>query len=383
MEHPSFNGYRKPHPLRTMLLLLFAFVVGGFVLPHVRLSWQEITSRAEGGGLAVSLGRPQTTLSPLEVYARAAQAVYRSVVYIDAAQTVRIEPDIFDEMMGVEPQIAQDHSEGSGVIITSDGYILTNEHVVGRNGVPGRTIMVTLADGRRFRGHLVGSDYTTDVALVKIEAHNLPAAKLGTVRGLVPGQICVAIGNPLGLRFTVTNGVISALDRPIATDDGRIYSHLIQHSAAINPGNSGGPLVDIDGRVIGINTLVREHAEGIGFAIPIDTALQVASELKIYGRVPRPWLGVVVQTNTPSLAQRFGLPPVKGVVVSGVYRDGPAAQAGIEPGDVITRINGKPVTNSDQFREMMQNLKVGGTATLEVHRGDQYAQIQVAVAQQP
>ena len=379
---PSSSENSKRAWLRMLLLLGIAFVLGGFVLPNIHITWHEPESQASMGSLNVSLGKPQTSLSPLEVYARAAQAVYRSVVYIDASETVRVEPDIFDEMMGVEPQVEQSHWEGSGVIITPDGYILTNEHVVGRSD-SGRKITVTLADGRRFKGHLVGADYTTDVALVKIDGHNLPAAKLGTVRGLVPGQICVAIGNPLGLRFTVTNGVISALDRPIATDDGRIYSHLIQHSAAINPGNSGGPLVDIEGRVIGINTLVRQHAEGIGFAIPIDTALQVAEELKAYGKVPRPWLGVVVQTNTPSLATRFGLPPVKGVVVTGVYRDGPAAQAGIEPGDVITRINGRPITDSDQFRAVTQGLKVGSTVTLEVHRGDQYAQIQVQVAQQP
>src|SRR5262249_54035578 len=161
-------------------------------------------------------------------------------------------------------------------IVNSSGDILTNEHVVGAVGEAGKSIVVRLKDGRKFDGVVVGSDHTTDVALVHIEGTNLPVAKMGTSRGLVPGQMVVAIGNPYSLMFTVTHGVVSATDRPYKNErDGRIYDKLIQTDCAINPGNSGGALVNLRGEVIGINSMIYPDGQGIGFAIPIDTALQV------------------------------------------------------------------------------------------------------------
>src|SRR5579871_5636525 len=245
------------------ILVVGAFIVGGLVLPNVRVSWRGPVSQAQAtSGLSVAPGAPPHGLAPDEVYARAAQAAYKSVVNIDTTQRVRVR-DLFDDFFG--PRYRNSMSEGSGVIISSDGYILTNEHVVGGPNEVGRRITVTLTNGQQFAGTVLGADHASDVALIKVSGSSLPAAKIGTVRGLVPGQMVVAIGNPLGLRFTVTHGVVSALGRPVSVED-RIYSNLIQHDALINPGNSGGALVDAEGQVIGINTLVSTEGQEIGRA---------------------------------------------------------------------------------------------------------------------
>src|SRR5262249_15131929 len=216
--------------------------------------------------------------------------------------------------------------------------------------------------GRTFPGTVIGADHVTDVALVHIEAPNLPVAKMGTVKGLVPGQMAVAIGNPLGFRFTVTHGVVSALGRPINDDqEGRVYENLIQTDCPINPGNSGGALVNMQGQVIGINTIVASRAQGIGFAIPIDTALTVADELKRYGRVKRPWLGMVAVTNTRNLAAYYDLPDAAGVVVARLYRGGAAASGGLRTGDILTKLNGQAITTAEEFKAAEKKLKIGDT----------------------
>ncbi len=379
MNQANRNGRSR---LRSAMLLVAAFVLGGMVLPYLHITWSLPGSRAETVGLNVHQA-PAAPLSPDEIYAHAAQIAYKSVVNIDATQRVRMPGSIFDDMMGVAPQYGDQTSSGSGVIITSNGYILTNEHVVHRINDSKQVITVTLTTGQKLRGHLVGGDYTNDVALIKVNGTNLPVAHLGTSKGLVPGQMCVAIGNPYNLHFTVTNGVIGALDRAIAMPNGRIYPHLIQHDAPINPGNSGGPLVNLKGQVIGINTLVQQRAEGIGFAIPIDTALSVAQELKKYGKIIRPWIGVAVVSNSSDLAAQYGLPNIQGAVVTGVYRNSPAAVAQLQPGDVITRINGRRVTDETSFNQVEDSLKVGEKISLRVHRGNQYADVTVTTAEKP
>ncbi len=366
--------------LRSSAILLAAFILGGLALPNLQIRWKMPQSSAMG--LGVHPGKPFTSLSPLEVYAHAAQIASPSVVFIKTHKQIQINPNFMQEEMGEAPQFGRETDQGSGVIITPNGYILTNEHVVGTNIDPGRKITATLIDGHEYPAKLIGADFTTDVALLKINAVNLPAAKLGTVSGLVPGQMCVAIGNPLGLQFTVTSGVVSALDRPISLN-GRIYAHLIQHSAGIYPGNSGGPLCNIEGQVIGINTLVQRQAEGIGFAIPIDTALHVANELKRFGHIKRPSLGVVVVTNTQELSQLYGLPSIKGVVISDFYEVSAAQEAGLQKGDIITKINGKNITTEHQFERAVSQLSIGKPATLEVHRGDSYANVTVTPTQMP
>jgi S1-C subfamily serine protease len=276
--------------------------------------------------------------------------------------------------------------EGSGVIIDASGDIVTNEHVVGPANASGTKILVTLNDGtgRKLPGTIIGADHTSDVALVHIDAPNLPVAHLGSSQGLVPGQMAVAIGNPLGFRFTVTHGVVSALGRPINDEqEGRVYENLIQTDCAINPGNSGGALVNLEGQVIGINTIVASRAQGIGFAIPIDTALRVADELKRFGKVKRPWLGLLVITNTNQLASAYDLPNVAGVVVARITRDGPGAGAGLQRGDVITRINDQPVRSEEDFKSIEKKLKIGQTVAITLRRGDQAGKGSITVGDAP
>lgn len=372
---------------KTALFVVCAFVLGGLLLPHLRMSWQMPASRAEApaaDGLGVAPGPPQKALAPDEIYARAAQAAYKSVVNIDTTQRVQVRSFLDDDFFGFgggSPRYTENLSKGSGVIISADGYILTNEHVVGGRNVAGRTIQVTMTDGRKFSGTVVGADHTSDVALVKVDGHALPAAKIGTVRGLVPGQMVVAIGNPFGLGFSVSHGVVSALDRPVAVQD-RLYPKLIQHDALINPGNSGGALVGLDGQVLGINTLVSTEGQGIGFAIPIDDALKVADQLKQYGKIKRPWLGLVVSSNSPDLVA-MGLPNVQGAVVRGVYPSGPAADLGLDRGDVITKVDGQRVRSEDEFKAVERKLRIGQTVPIEVMRGDTQAAGKLTVGEAP
>src|SRR5579871_1049823 len=363
-------GPRRPR-LGGVLLLVIAFVLGGLLLPHLSLQWHDTRSGAQSNpSLNVTPGAPQP-LGPGEAYARAAQIAGPAIVNIDTLQRVRSSP--FDDLSSEEGGRVQ-QSEGSGVIINPEGDILTNEHVVGAANEPGKKIRIALNDGtgRTFPGTVIGADHTTDVALVHIDAPNLPVAKMGTVKGLVPGQMAVAIGNPLGFRFTVTHGVVSALGRPINdAQEGRIYDNLIQTDCAINPGNSGGALCNIEGQVIGINTIVASRAQGIGFAIPIDTALTVADELKRFGRVKRPWLGMVVVTNNHDLAAYYELPDAAGVVIARLYRGGAAANGGMQRGDVLTKINGQAVTSEEEFKAAEKKLKIGDTVSVELLRGDQ------------
>ena len=378
-EQPPMN--KKPRlRVRTGLVALSAFVLGGMILPnlHFNVSWREPNSQAQGNGLGVTPAPAPVALSENEHYARAAQAASPAVVNIDTQQQVRFRRGFMDDdwMMNSEPQLRT--TEGSGVIVDNKGYILTNEHVVGPANETGKSIQVTLMDGRKFRGTVVGADKTTDVALVKIDGDKLPVAKIGTVRGLVPGQMAVAIGNPLGFRFTVTHGVISALGRPI-----RDYENLIQTDCAINPGNSGGALVNLQGQVIGINTLIISRAQGLGFAIPIDTALQVADELKRHGHVKRPWLGIAAVTNSASLASYNDLPNIAGAVAAKLYPNSPSDAVGLRVGDVITKINAKPIHDADEFKTVEKTLRIGDKVKMEVHRADQYATVGVTVGEAP
>lgn len=370
---------------RTGMLigLATAFVLGGVLLPRLQFSWDLPSSSAQtSGGLGVVPGPAPAGLGPEEIYARAAQAARKSVVNIDALQRVRVRGGIFDdEVFGGGPRYTENLSKGSGVIISKDGYVLTNEHVVGGANEAGKTIQITLWDGSKREGTVIGGDHTTDVALVKLSGGDLPAAQIGTVKGLVPGQMAVALGNPLGLGFSVSHGVVSALGRPVTVED-RIYPDLIQHDALINPGNSGGALINLQGQVIGINTLVSREGQGIGFAIPIDTALKVADELKRYGKIKRPWLGLVVTSNNPYFVSN-GLPDVQGAVVRGVYRNGPAVEAGLDRGDVITKVNGERVRSEDEFKAIERKLKIGQRIEIEVQRGDQRGTGSVTVGESP
>jgi serine protease Do len=253
---------------------------------------------------------------------------------------------------------------GSGVIIRSEGVILTNAHVVGN----ARTVEIRTADGRTLTGTVLGRDPEVDIAVVRVNATNLPAAPLGDSDRLEVGQIAVAIGNPLGLERTVTQGVVSAVNR--APQGLSIETALIQTDAAINPGNSGGPLLDSAGRVIGINTAILVGTTGLGFAVPINVATDVAEQILATGRVRRAYLGINLIGLTPEIARQFRLPAQEGVVVMNVVANTPAARGGLQRGDIIVSMDGARITDDGEFRRLLRRRRPGETVRLEVVRED-------------
>ena len=255
---------------------------------------------------------------------------------------------------------------GSGVIFDARGYVLTNSHVV--EGA--QQIRVTLPDGRAFPGKLVGADPLTDLAVVKIDARDLPAARLGDSSKLEVGETVIAIGNPLGLEGgpTVTVGVVSAVARSIEEPGGAGLYDLVQTDAAINPGNSGGPLVRMAGDVIGINTAIIQQAQGIGFAISINSAKPIVQELLAHGRVVRPFIGIVPVSVTPQIASAYDLPVDHGVLVARLDPRGPAARAGMRAGDIIVAVAGHPVKSLGELRVAIGQHKIGETVDLAVRR---------------
>lgn len=263
------------------------------------------------------------------------------------------------------PIIQEREGLGSGVIIDASGHILTNYHVI-KNVTE---IVVVLADGRQFPGSVVGVDPYTDIAVVKIEGEGLPVAELGNSDQIVIGEPVVAIGNPYGFDHTVTAGVVSALNRSISTDerDGVVLENLIQTDAPINPGNSGGALVTTDGKVVGINTAIIQGAQGIGFAIPINVARNVANEIIQYGKVKRPYLGVSeVVVVSRNIALRYGLAVDSGIYISSVVRGSPADRAGLGRGDIIIAINGAQVATADDVRGCVLKSSIGDQMTFTV-----------------
>ncbi|MFQ5457333.1 MAG: DegQ family serine endoprotease [Myxococcota bacterium] len=250
---------------------------------------------------------------------------------------------------------------GSGVIISKDGYILTNNHVVD----DADEITVRLLDKRELKGKVVGRDSKTDLALVKVESKEpLPAAELGDSDETRVGDWVVAVGNPYGLNHTVTAGIVSAKGRALQGP----YDDFIQTDASINPGNSGGPLLNLGGQVIGINAQIVAGGQGIGFAIPVNLAKEIAPQLKATGHVARGWLGVSIQDLSPDMASHFGLKEARGALVAEVVKDGPADHAGIQRGDVIVRYEGKPVGESHDLPILVAGTPVGRKARLSVLR---------------
>jgi serine protease Do len=270
----------------------------------------------------------------------------------------------FGDIPELERQIPQ-RGIGTGFVFRSDGYILTNEHVV--RGAS--QIKVTFIDGKEYEGKVVGSDPLTDIAVVKIDASNLPTIPLGDSDKARVGEFVIAIGNPYGLSHTVTVGVLSAKGRPIsAGDSGREYENFLQTDAAINPGNSGGPLLNLNGEVIGINTAILPYAQGIGFAIPINMAKSILDQLITKGKVTRAWLGVYIQDLTPEMAEKFGLPEPKGALVADVSKGGPAEKAGIKRGDVILKVDDKEITSVSELQTRIRSHLPGDRVRLELWR---------------
>ena len=270
--------------------------------------------------------------------------------------------------------------QGSGFIISKDGYILTNNHVVGEAD----KLEVTLHDGRTLTAKLVGTDDRTDVAIVKIDANDLPVLAMGDSDKMEVGEWVLAVGSPFGLAGTVTSGIVSAKGRDgMGITD---YEDFLQTDAAINPGNSGGPLVNMQGEAIGINTAIISRSggyNGIGFAIPMNMAKQICEQLLEKGSVTRGYLGVMIQPLTPELAKSFAIEETHGILVGDVTNDGPAAGAGLQRGDVIVELNGKPVEDMASFRNHVALIKPDTSVNLVVLRGGERKAIAVKVGKLP
>ncbi len=327
----------------------------------------------------------------------AVQKVGPAVVRINASRNVSQRPNMFgrgipEDFYGYESPRSRlgpvEQGTGSGFIISSDGNILTNAHVVeGSN-----TVEVVLKDGRRLQGKVLGTDSVTDVAVIKIDGNNLPTVSLGDSNNLQPGEWAIAIGNPLGLDNSVTVGIISATGRSsndVGVPDKRVG--FIQTDAAINPGNSGGPLLNQNGEVIGINTAIIDGAQGLGFAIPINNAQQIAQQLIRVGKAEHAYLGIAMQTLTPELKQELNrnfntniqLLTDQGVLVVQVVPGSPADKSGLKPGDIIQKIDNQTITVSENVQQIVQNKTVGSLLELEINRNGQNLNFQVRTGNLP
>jgi S1-C subfamily serine protease len=264
---------------------------------------------------------------------------------------------------------------GSGVIIAPDGYVLTNDHVVHGS----KHLVVSLTDGTSHAASLVGTDPATDLAVVRADSANLPFATLGESAALRVGQLVIAIGNPFGFQSTVSTGVVSALGRALRSREGRLIENIIQHTAPLNPGNSGGPLVDSRGRIVGLNTAIIMGAQGIGFAIPSDTAKWVVSQLITLGRVRRGYLGIAAQQRPLGrrTARFFSLTQASAVEVLSVTRNGPAAQGGMRKGDLIVAMNGTGITTVDLLQKFLADWPIGKPVKVSVLRVQERLEIDV------
>lgn len=342
--------------------------------------------------------RPVLPNSDTNFVVAAVQKVGPAVVRINAVKTVTSQaPEGFEDPLlrrffgsspSSQPRQRIARGTGSGFIINASGQILTNAHVV--NGAD--KVSVRLKDGRTFAGEVLGEDPVTDVAVIKIQANNLPAVAVGNSDALQPGEWVIAIGNPLGLDNTVTAGIISATDRSssdIGVADKRVG--FIQTDTAINPGNSGGPLLNARGEVIGMNTAIISGAQGLGFAIPINTVQSIAQQLITKGQVQHPYLGIQMLTLTPEVKEQLNIDSNgqiqvtadRGILLVRVVPGSPAAEAGLRAGDVIKTINNQTVNTTEEVQRLVERSTVGNQLQLQVQRDGQTEQIAVRLEPLP
>jgi serine protease DegQ len=362
------------------------FLAAWFVVATLK---PELLNRGvkAGSGLVPTIEAPaaNSVAAPAGSFRAAAQKASAAVVSISVSKAAAKNPNANDPWFkfffgdrGQEPQ----GGLGSGVIVSPSGYILTNNHVV----EGGDEIEVTLNDTRRAKAKVIGTDPDSDLAILKIDLDKLPVIVLGSSDALQVGDQVLAIGNPFGVGQTVTSGIVSALGRNQLGIN--TFENFIQTDAAINPGNSGGALVDVNGNLLGINTAIYSRSGGsmgIGFAIPVSTAKQVMEGIVKDGVVTRGWIGVEPQELTPELAETFKLKMenASGVIITGVLQGGPAAQAGIKPGDVITTIAGKRVGSVSELLSNVAALKPGTPAKMTVQRADKSLELDVSPGLRP
>src|SRR3989454_7755533 len=379
--------FRRPVQMVFWIVVIAAawFLVSS-TREHARWStWWRSVTRPEPALVAPRDGRS----APPEGWTPVARAAMPAVVNIASARTVRgpagpatpfFSDPFFRFFFGPERAPRRERSLGSGVIVTRDGYVLTNNHVV--EGA--QDIRVTLGDRREFTARLVGADSKTDIAVLKLPAGSFSIIPLGDSKRVDVAEVVLAIGNPFGLSQTVTMGIVSAVGRAnLGIAD---YEDFIQTDAAINPGNSGGALVNARGELIGINTAIFSQNGGymgIGFAVPVNMGRQVMEQIIKRGRLTRGYLGLTVQAATPAVARGLGLSEARGVLVADVSPDGPAAAAGIRRGDVITAVDGKPVDDVGHFRNLVADTPPGTRVRLTVKRDGREEPIEVAVGELP
>jgi serine protease Do len=377
----------KRFGLKTLTTAGLSFMVAG-ILMATGLNW---TAPSVGKGLEVGVKAALSSPAGPGSFTGIAERLSPTVVNIKVTKTEKVGfdhaqipegpfGDFFERFfkgMPQGPESRRIQGAGSGVIISTNGYILTNNHVV--EGAKG--ITVTLSDKQEYKAKVVGRDPKTDLAIVKIEPKGtLPAASLGDSDQLKVGEWVLAIGNPFGLSNTVTSGIVSAKGRVIGAGP---YDDFIQTDASINPGNSGGPLFNMKGEVIGINTAILPQGQGIGFAIPVNTAKALIPQLESKGKVTRGYLGVNIQSITPELAKALKLKETKGALVADVVEGSPAEKAGVQRGDVIVAYNGKAVEESHSLPAMVGATPVDQEVTVTVLRDGKEQELSLKVAKLP
>ena len=373
------------------LWLLFAqsvtvLVAAYFVVATLQPSWlhRSATLSSSSAGIALIEAPSGNPVQPaLGSFSTAARKASPAVVSINTSKAAvrhpRSNDPWFQFFLGDQENQPQ-AGLGSGVIISPDGYILTNNHVV--EGAD--EIDITLTDSRRARARVIGTDPETDLAILKVELDKLPVIVLGDSDALAVGDRVLAIGNPFGVGQTVTSGIVSALGRSQLGIN--TFENFIQTDAAINPGNSGGALVDVNGNLMGINTAIYSRSGGsmgIGFAIPVSTAKMVLDGIVKDGQVTRGWIGVEPSELSPELAETFGVKASEGVIITGVLQDGPAAQAGLRPGDVIVGVGQKKIASVPALLSTVAALKPGEKAPFEVQRGGRMVELEITPGLRP
>lgn len=368
-------------------VLLIGFLLGGLTF----YALGKYTGQYGYLPYPVAPNVPRQMLETSKAFSEIVSSVSPSVVNISTTKVHRrdtsepfFEDPFFDFFRPFRefkmPKKWKEQSLGSGVIVSSDGYIITNNHVIEKAD----EIKVILLDMRTFKGRIVGADPKTDLAIVKIDADNLPTIPWGDSEKLQVGEFVLAIGNPYGLTHTVTMGIISAVGRAnVGIVD---YEDFIQTDAAINPGNSGGPLVNIRGELIGINTAIFSKTggyQGIGFAVPSNMVRLVMDQLIQKGKVIRGWLGVTIQELTPELSHEFGLTKSRGALVSDVAKGSPAEKAGILRGDIILEFNGREVKDVSSLRNLVAQSRVGTKITMKVLRSGKEYMVNLVIAEMP
>lgn len=371
------------NPRRLFLFLIMGTLVGYF---WWRLDHRDVTRVPEK---FTPVEAPKINIEDVKVlaaidaeYTKLIESVVPSVVSITSSRTVlqQVPLTIEDLLLGRQrAQKAKSTSLGSGVIVSKEGHIISNHHVIA-----GMTeIRAQLPDGRNVAARLIGSDPATDIAVLKIEEKNIEALPLGDSDDLRVGQQIFAIGNPYGLDETVTRGVVSAKGRRTANDSG---VEVLQHDAAVNPGNSGGPLVNIRGQIVGINSSIYTRTggfQGISFAIPANTVRRVMEAIIKHKRAVRGWLGVGLQAVTPRLAQSFGVPDTRGAIITEIMRGSPAELAGLQPGDVLRKFNGNDVGDVMSLRKQIAGLEIGAKVEVVIMRGGREAKTTLEVVEVP